>query len=591
MSRAEVADIVRRLGIEKVYLDSYRGIEAPHRPFTYIVHFDESLFRTVADYFESLGVQAVGGVCLGSHTPDYEDAMNNPDGSQGVDRSCMSGPNTIRNYTELFRRFAAVTDEILIDDVYYIYCFCERCMARFNEHAGMKLTRPELAKRMAAGDKDVILPWTQLSDMTMKHISDSMTSAAREVNPKIRLSAKVVLGNHEHPYFGQTPTAWESFDGVAVGVENREKTVPGGGFCNYRYIKSVFGDKAYAIWPDALNGWDWRDPMGGRKYLEQLRAALLACPKELILFSMTEFEFARNGGTVKLLERELPKLRSLSDQLGEVKTISHRRTPAFADIHSPEMYLVQHLFSMGVSSDYRPIDAKSGAKVEVIGAYAQGVDVEGLLKAGKTVVVTSEGVRILVEDGKAAVLGLDAKQPLLDEVAMVRYFEDGEGKMVQMSYGNHMRVFAPVGPVCKVADAEVKLWAVTKDQRFPVLFEKKHGAGRLIVTCFTLLPAHQGTYYPEVARQLWRDVAGEELGVKLKKDGQLSPASLVVGDRGVSLWNLEQCQVRLVLSYHPKIYGGKLELDARWYAHKEEGGWIEAETIMYPDEMRVMARK
>jgi hypothetical protein len=154
-----------------------------------------------------------------------------------------------------------------------------------------------------------------------------------------------------------------------------------------------------------------------------------------------------------------------------------------------------------------------------------------------------------------------------------------------------MRVFAPVGPVCNVEDAKVRLWAASHGKRFPVLFEKKHGAGRVVVTCLTLLPPYQATYYPEQGRQLWREMAGEELGVKIHKEGEpVSPAALVVGDRGVCLWNLEQGEARLTLFYHPGIYGGKLKLDTRWFARKEEaGGWLSAETIMYPDEMRVIA--
>jgi hypothetical protein len=198
-------------------------------------------------------------------------------------------------------------------------------------------------------------------------------------------------------------------------------------------VQSVFGEKAYAIWMDSLNAWDWRNAMSERNYLQQLRAGVLAGPEELIFWSLTELLRSHNGRMVALLERELPKLRDLSQRLGRVKTLAHRRTADFVDIHSPEMYLTQHLFSVGVACDYRPVEAKTDAKVEVVGTYAQGVDLEELLKAGKTVVVTSEGVRILVEDGKAAWLGLAGEQPLAEQVAMVQYFVDGEGKMVQMN--------------------------------------------------------------------------------------------------------------------------------------------------------------
>ena len=590
-SQHQLRDMVTRLGVEKAYLDIYRGVDNLNRSVTDALEIGTDVIQRAVGCCRSMDLTVAGTVAAGTCTEGVEDPGLGPDGQVVPGRACLSSPRTHQAYEGMLSRLASVVDEVLLDDLIYHWCFCDRCRGRFNELTKCDLTLEQLASRLAEGDRETVLGWTRMTGRNMSELCKRMVAAARSVNPDIQFNAKLLLGNHEHPFFGQTPEAWGCFDRIAVGVENRDGLRPGGGFCNYRYAQAFFGSKVFAAWVDPLNGWDWSLPTAKRQYLEQLRSAVLAGPEELILFSFTELQFTHFGGLVNLLEQHLPTLKALPSQIGRPRTITQRRTDEFADIHSTEVYLNQHLFSHGVTMDYRPLAESSEDPVEVVGVYSHGVDLSALLDAGKTVLVTSEGIRHLVEAGHAELLGLAGKEPLLRDVDMVDYFEEPDGRMVQMSYTNHMRVMAPLGPVCAAGDADVRLWAVRRGARWPALFERKHGHGRVISTCLTLLPEYLHTAYPPLARAVWREVAAEQLGFKLvKHDGRLPPIALIVAERGVVLWNLEPYHVRTRLQYHADIDSGELGFDRRFKIETVDEGWFEARTVLAPDELLVVPR-
>ena len=58
--------------------------------------------------------------------------------------------------------------------------------------------------------------------------------------------------------------------------------------------------------------------------------------------------------------------------------------------------------------------------------------------------------------------------------------------------------------------------------------------------------------------------------------------------RKVLLWNTESCHTRAVLAHNPQILGGRIEYDKTWRLGEFCGPWLRAETILAPNELRLV---
>ncbi|NLH99631.1 MAG: hypothetical protein GX446_09095 [Chthonomonadales bacterium] len=233
-------------GITHVYIESYRDKVEPS---------DETL-RRARDGFRAAGFQVSG--CI---TPTL---IGKP-GNGWTSISCYTDPTTRKEIERVFRRAAALFDEIMIDDFLFTDCTCEACRQarRSNTWAGYR--------------GDLML------DVSRKEI----LGAVRAVNPRCKVIVKYPCWHEdfqERGYDVVRQTA--AFDRIWVGTETRGGA-PGTqwaaepqyrAYWLMRWLGGIGGAKCGGGWYD----WLGTPPV---YYLEQARLTILGGAREALLFN------------------------------------------------------------------------------------------------------------------------------------------------------------------------------------------------------------------------------------------------------------------------------------------------------------------
>ena len=242
--RQEALEFCRKMGITKVYLESFRdGYQAP-----------EGTLKLARDFFRQAGVKVSGGVAttgIGKPSTGWEIA------------ACYTHRQNQERLESIFRFTAALFDEIMVDDFFFTDCECSECAT-------------------AKGS----LSWPQYREKLMMQMSrERVVGPAHAVDPNVRVIIKFPQWYDRFQERGYVPDQEAAiFDRIWVGTELRNPSSDEWrnkqqyeGYFIYRWLTDVGGSKT---------GGGWFDPYGTTPtlYLDQPLTTILAGAPEVFLF-------------------------------------------------------------------------------------------------------------------------------------------------------------------------------------------------------------------------------------------------------------------------------------------------------------------
>jgi hypothetical protein len=374
---ASLADTVtwcRVHGIDKVYLETYRGKTQP----------DIEVIATARRAFERAGVEAAGSLC----TTDL--GQNSEGGWQGV--PCFSrGTGSVERLEVLVRHAAPQFEELIIDNRLFTDCRCEACAARKGN------------RTWAAFRQDLMV------QVCERHV----LGPAFEVNPNLRLVFKFPSWYEGIALRGYDVLRHaEMFHSVCAGAETRDPTSekwgkrqPYGAFFTSHWYHQATSNKCMGCWIDTI-------ACSPAIFLSQARGSILGGARELVLFRLGHL---RDTAPAPDSERHpgdayMTPLCAEREQLDRLATLVAEHPPiGVAGYRDPggdaggEPYVFEYLGMLGipiVASPHFPYDAPAAAVSEASVNVGLATSLGSYASAGKSAVVTSRVVRKVPELAK-----------------------------------------------------------------------------------------------------------------------------------------------------------------------------------------------
>jgi len=431
------AKALRRVGVEKVYLDVSRGR-----------HADEEGLARARDVLHEFGFQVSGGL-----TPVAGEDFGERS-SEGWWFLCYSSPKTAADVERAARVAARLFDELLVDDLMATDCTCARCEERREGRSWA-----EFRQRLMAC-------------FAKKHIVE----AARAEHPEMRVIIKYPQWYDNFHNWGYDVFKHpHNFDGLWVGTETRDREVeyvePYQAFANYRWLVSVAGDETRVGggWFDQINC----DPP---TYLEQAYQTVLAGAPEIALFTPTADYLAPDNPMMEAFRLELPRLRELAAALsGRCHEGIVAYKPRGSD-PGDEAYLFDVLGALGLPM---APSAEIGEEARCVVLPVQAAHdrespkrLRRLVERGATVLLTAGFLsRTANAPEVLALAGVQAPQPVCEWA-----FEfEAEGKTCRGEG------YVPFRWELRPSDAQVLASAQTDSRSFPILTEKQFDNGARVL--------------------------------------------------------------------------------------------------------------
>ena len=246
--RREAISVLRSNGINKIYVEVYRGglVVSP------------DLLRDVRDYFTQYGFEVVGGIATV------------PGNDFGVKQEARYGwfnwqnEKTQKDLKRVMEDIALIFDSFIVDD---FLCTADT----------------SIESKEAKGEKT----WSQYRrDLLTGLQSTLFIDPVKEVNPDIRMIIKYPQWYDRFHLFGYDVVRETAlYDQVWVGTETRNMNTqrfgfvqPYEGFVNYRWLASIAGNRIGGSWFDHIEC-DRND------FIDQAWQSVLAGSRELCLFN------------------------------------------------------------------------------------------------------------------------------------------------------------------------------------------------------------------------------------------------------------------------------------------------------------------
>lgn len=274
--RAQVLPVLEQLKVSRLFLEGRRGDE----------YVPPNTLADVRGFFEVRGIRAAGGIAT---VPGSRFGVRQEGGLNWVN---WEAEQTRRDVAAFFAENAKVFDEIIVDD---FFCTGDTSAQAESGRAGRS--------------------WSAYRrDLLVSLIDPLIVRPARAVRPDVRLIIKFPQWYDRFHVFGYDPPRMaEKFDAVWVGTEVRNPRTrrmgfvqPTQGYMNYRWLKSVAGEKVCGAWFDHIE-------CTAPQFVDQAYLSVLAGAPELTLFHLGDI-VARHPGSALLAER-LPDLIQLASAL------------------------------------------------------------------------------------------------------------------------------------------------------------------------------------------------------------------------------------------------------------------------------------
>ncbi len=276
--RREAVSLLRCNGITKAYVEVYRGG----------LVVDQELLERSRDYFIKNDIQVVGGIATV------------PGNNFGVRQEGPLGwfnwqnEKTQQDLLKVVTMAAKVFDTFIIDDFF--------CTADTSAES-----------KAAKGNRS----WSQYRRDLLSGLAEKIfIKPAKEINPNITMIIKYPQWYDRFHLFGYDVVREpKMFDKVWVGTETRGQYTqrygfvqPYEGFVNYRWLKSLSGDKIGGAWFD-------HGDCDANDFIEQAYQTVLAGAKEIVLFNYFDFVHGHPGH--HLLRMDFEKLTNLAKVVAE----------------------------------------------------------------------------------------------------------------------------------------------------------------------------------------------------------------------------------------------------------------------------------
>lgn len=510
---------LKRLSFDKVYLENYREGQ--------VINAD--VMAKVRDMFEK-DFEVSGGLAIGTW-------------GEGMGRhadwwkvcACVDDEKNMKVFEKAMVEQAKVFDEVLIDDFWANWCYSEEQVNELNRIYGLSISSAQLMQALMF-DPEVARLWAEYSRSLLASTSRNIYSKAKDVNSKVRVILKVAEWREQFMHRGLDLKLMSYiFDGIYVGTESREGTFRYGSLFIIDYVRAFVGDKLRGAWFDSYNGLGIPVVITPEIFVEQLWYSFLGKVDEVTFFQGVEYavcevlEACGSGSTslgfedrrvhVELAEKSIRLLRKVEDLI-----TSEKRGLISLPIQSPIMspndnYLEDVLSSIGVPITSKPIDKiTEGEPVLIKNSIVKYVDMLSLLKKGINIILTSATAEDIAKGALGSLglelLGVDKDKPIVKDVVEAVAFTDDK----VFSFRSHRRPYAySVGPILNIdRDVLVHVYAVDKfGRRYPALYEIKYEKASIIIAPITKYPLDFSKQFPEIVRQVFRDVVAKFVGLKL----------------------------------------------------------------------------
>jgi hypothetical protein len=492
----------KQVKVSKIYLETHRDE----------ILVDAGTVRKARQFFEERGVRTAGGITLTISERNRFQTF------------CYSDPGHRRRVQEIVEHTARLFDEFILDDFFFTSCKSD-------------------VEIRARGEES----WTEyrlaLLDEAARHL---ILAPARTVNPKVRVIIKYPNWyDHFHGLGFNLETGPQVFDAIYTGTETRDARrsdqhlQPYHGYQIFRFLENL---------RPGHNAGGWVDTFGSRyadRYAEQLWLTLFAKAPEITLFDFgsiqmpvskglrapwqgqgTSFDFDAVAGPLRkddgsfgpeltwtrVAGWSLEKIDPVIGQLGKPVGVA-----GYKPFHSTgEDFLHNFMGMVGIPIDLRPEFPSDAPLVLLTEAAAHdpgiAVKIEGQLRAGKSVLITSGLLRAL--RGK----GIDkiAEIEVLEQRALVEDFRAGWGEPIKA----RKRILIPQLRYF-TNDSWPLIDAVDGPMGWPLLHDADYGGGHLYVWT---IPDNPADLYalPDGTLNTIRRVALQGLDVRMDGPAEVS---------------------------------------------------------------------
>jgi len=239
--------VTNQLGVDKIYLETHRDL----------VTVDQQTLDIAKSYFKKKGVEVAGGITW------------TIDESNNFETFCYSNPEHRKKVQEIIEFTAKNFDEVIFDDFFFTSCKSD-------------------IEIKAKGNRS----WTQYRlDLMTEVTKNIMISAARKVNPKVKLIVKYPNWYEHFQGLGfNLETEPGLFDGIYTGTETRDATL------SAQHLQEYLGYEVIRYFENIApgrNGGGWVDPFGIKtydRYAEQLWLTLFAKAPQVALFDLKNIQ-------------------------------------------------------------------------------------------------------------------------------------------------------------------------------------------------------------------------------------------------------------------------------------------------------------
>ena len=246
--RKEADFFQKYVGIDKVYLETYRGSFAR-----------KEQILMIKKVLEEYGIEVSGGITTVCPDLNEEDKKR----SRLFETFCYCNEPMRQRLKEVSEYTASLFDEFIIDDFFFTQCMCEDCL----KEKGSKSWEQFRLEKMMEVSKDLII------------------NPAKKVNPNVKIIIKYPNWRESFQETGYNPQQQrEIFDFVYTGTEARHSAQHDQHLPRYlsyslpRWVENVAPGR---------NGGGWFDPFDCDRfdtYLEQSYLTVFSKCKEVMMF-------------------------------------------------------------------------------------------------------------------------------------------------------------------------------------------------------------------------------------------------------------------------------------------------------------------
>lgn len=513
-----LVSVLNRLGFQKVYIENYRDGQ--------LLGVDD--VARVRDMFEK-EFSVAGGLAIGTwgfgmgRNADWWSVC-----------ACIDDEKNLQIFEKAIINQAKVFDEILIDDFWANWCYSKEQIEEFNKIYGLSLDSKQL-RYLLSFDHEIARLWSEYSKSLLASASKRLYSKAKEINSNVKVVLKVAEWREQFLHRGlDLKLMTQIFDGLYIGTESREGTIRYGSLFIIDYVRALVGDKLKGAWFDSYNGLGIPTVITPEIFVEQLWYSFLGKVDEVTFFQGIEYvvqevgEESKSVGSipqsiesradhVKLVERDLLLLKRIENLITDEKRGLVVPAIQIPIANPSDNYVEDVLGYMGIPITSKPIDKTAEGEVVLVkGFTTKYIDVDGLLRKGISIVLTTGAVEDLVKGVQSLdLIGVDKYAPIVKDVVDAVAFTDGK----IISSRSHRRPHLyPLGPILNIdKNAIVHLYAVDKfGNRYPALYEIKYEKASIIVAPILKYPLALSSTFPEIARQTLRDVVAKFVGIKIE---------------------------------------------------------------------------